>query len=95
MSSRPRYFLVERYTPAVNATAVQEAAQRLAALDDATTRHVGTVLVAAEEICLSVFEAPDEQAVLAVNQRASFRLDRIVEVQWFDGGAPWFGEPRP
>ena len=83
VTSPARFFLVERYTPAVTGAAVAAAVQRLAAAGDAAGRHVGTLMIPAEEICLSVFEAVDEGAVVALNEHAGFRVDRIVEVSWF------------
>ncbi len=72
-----RYFLVERYAPA--GTAVAAAAQRLTGI-----RHVCSVVIAAEEMCLSVFEADDVATVREANQEA----DRIVEITWFPGTLP-------
>jgi hypothetical protein len=80
-----RFFLIERYAPGSDAGSVAEDARRLTESGDATTRHVGTVLVAAEEVCLSVFEAPDAVTVAAATERAGLRPDRIVEAEWFPG----------
>jgi hypothetical protein len=84
-----RFFLVERYLPATAKASVEAAVHRLGEALDATgdTRHIGTVHLPAEETCLSVFEAADEPAVALVNERAGFRLDRIVEAEWY-GGPP-------
>jgi len=51
--------------------------------DDA--RHIGTVVIAAEETCLSVFEAADVRAVAAATEAAGRPADRIVEAEWFPG----------
>jgi hypothetical protein len=80
-----RFFLVERYTPGSDGGSVADDARRLTSSSDATVRHVGTVLVVAEEVCLSVFEAPDAVTVAAATERAGLRPDRIVEAQWFPG----------
>jgi hypothetical protein len=39
------------------------------------------MVVPDEETCLSVFEAADTDALAALNRRAEFPLDRIVEVR--------------
>lgn len=78
-----RFFLVERYVPSMTPAAIASAAQRLDDSTDDAARHVCTLLVAEEETCLSVFEASDEDAVRAANERARFLIDRIVEVDLF------------
>jgi Protein of unknown function (DUF4242) len=80
-----RFFLVERYLPATPPVSVEAAVDRLGRDVDARVRHLCTMRVPEEETCLSVFEAPDPLAVAATNERAGFRLDRIVEVEWFAG----------
>jgi hypothetical protein len=83
-----RFFLVERYTPLMDTASIEAASRRLDQAGDGATRHVCTVLIVGEEICLSVFEAPDDRAVEEINDRARFGHDRIVEVVWC-------GPPRP
>jgi hypothetical protein len=78
-----RFFLVERYVPSISAESVAAAARRLSGTTDGPTRHVCTLLVRDEETCLSVFEAPNAEAVADANDRAGFPLDRIVEVELF------------
>lgn len=81
-----RFFLVERYTPDVDVRSVAAATQqRTGSRDD--TRHIGTVVIAAEQTALSVFEANDARSVVAVNEAAGLPLDRIVEAEWFPGPA--------
>jgi len=46
----------------------------------ARVRHVWTILVRAEDTCLSVFEASDVEAVVQATARAGFPFDRVVEV---------------
>jgi hypothetical protein len=78
----PRFFLVERYVPARDASSIVATINELAeSRDDA--RHVGTVVIAGDETCLSVFEAEDAPAVAAVSE--GLPLDRIVEAEWFPG----------
>jgi hypothetical protein len=80
-----RFFLVERYLPGIAPAWVEAAVDRLGRGDDGRVRHLCTLRVAEEETCLSVFEAPDALAVAATNEDAGFRLDRIVEVEWYAG----------
>jgi len=70
-------FLVERFLPSMSAAEVSAASARLAAGEG--VRHLWTVLVAAEETCLSLFEGADARAVEAANRRAGFPFDRVVE----------------
>ena len=79
------FYLVERYIPSMTAAELRAATARLAALPAGSppagaVRHLWTILVAAEDICLSVFEALDIAAVEDANVRAGFRVDRVVEV---------------
>jgi hypothetical protein len=58
-----RYFLVEGYlAEAAGLRSVIEAASQRPAVIDGT-RHIGTVVIATEETCLSVFEASDPETV--------------------------------
>jgi hypothetical protein len=79
-----RYFLVERYLPEADVRSVVAATQRQTGSTDAP-RHIGTVVIAAEETCLSVFEAADVRAVAAATEAAGRPADRIVEAAWFPG----------
>lgn len=72
------FYLVERYVPSMSVDEVASGARRVAATGH--VRHLFTVLVAGEDTCLSLFEAADATAVETANIRASFPLDRIVEV---------------
>jgi hypothetical protein len=71
-------FLVERYVPSMSGEDLAEAVSRLADGGPAV-RHLWTTFVASEETCLSLFEAPDREAVEAANARAGFPFDRVVE----------------
>ena len=52
--------------------------------DDA--RHIGTVVIAAEETCLSVFEAADAGGRGGRDRGGrDCPADRIVEAEWFPG----------
>jgi hypothetical protein len=84
VASNRRFFLVERYAPAAHAESIAAAMQRLTEAPDGT-RHICTVLVLADEFCLSVFEAPDAAAVAEINSRAGLPADRIVAAEWFPG----------
>jgi hypothetical protein len=74
------YFLVERYVPSMSAADLESAIARLDERPHADVRHLWTILVSAEDTCLSVFEGPDVTAVEEANVRAEFHLDRVVEV---------------
>ena len=50
-------------------------------------RHLWTILVKAEDTCLSVFEASDVEAVVQANAQAGFPFDRVVEVTPVVGSA--------
>ncbi len=79
-----RYFLVERYLPEAGVRSVVAATQRPTRSTD-DPRHIGTVVIAAEETCLSVFEAADAQSVAAATEAAGLPADRIIEADWFPG----------
>ena len=76
-----RYFLVERYLPEAAVGSLVAATQR----QTGSTRHIGTVVIAAEETCLSVFEAADALDLAAAIDAAGLPADRIVEAEWFAG----------
>ena len=95
MGRQRRFFLVERYVPSVEASAVASSVQRLNAAPGRDARHLMTLLVPHEETCLSVFQAEDAEAVGAANSAAGFDVDRVVEVQVFPGsGTPRRGDSR-
>jgi hypothetical protein len=73
-------YLVERYLPSMTAADLRSAISRIDAQPHAGVHHLWTILVDAEDICLSVFEGPDAAAVTEANVRAGFHLDRVVEV---------------
>jgi hypothetical protein len=73
------FYLVERYVPSMPAADLQAAMERID-VPQAGVRHLWTILVRDEDTCLSVFEAPDAQAVVEANVRARFPFDRVVEV---------------
>ncbi|HXG26664.1 MAG TPA: nickel-binding protein [Candidatus Binatia bacterium] len=78
------YFLVERFVPSL---ASQDVGAAVARLDegggDRPARHLWTALIATEETCLSLFEAPDPEAVAEINRVAGFDFDRVVEASVF------------
>ena len=47
--------------------------------------HIGTLVIAAEETYLSVFEAVDARSVAAATEAAGPPAHRIVEAEWFPG----------
>jgi hypothetical protein len=83
-SSR-RAFLVERYVSAAHAAGLASSTLRLARLCAETdrtgprVRYLYSAYLPAEDTCFCLFQAPSSEAVRALNQRAGFALDRIVE----------------
>jgi hypothetical protein len=73
------FYLVERYVPSMPAVDIQAAIARIDA-PQAEVRHVWTILVRDEDTCLSVFEAPNVEAVVQAIARVGFPFDRVVEV---------------
>lgn len=80
------FYLVERYVPSMTVADLAAAVTRVDELPSKDVRHLWTILVEAEDTCLSVFEGPDAKAVEEANARASFQLDRVVEVTPFELG---------
>jgi hypothetical protein len=80
-----RAFLVERYLSPVAATGLAGASARLAKLcaesagADTRVRYLYSVYLSNEDTCFCLFRAPSAEAVRAVNRRADFALDRIVD----------------
>lgn len=79
------FYLVERYVPSMPVADIHAAIARIN-VPKAQVRHVWTILVRAEDTCLSVFEASDVEAVVHANARAGFPFDRVVEVTPVTGG---------
>lgn len=52
-------------------------------------RLLGSVVVAADEMCLSFFEGPDQAIVAAVNQRGALPVDRVLAATASSAGIPW------
>ena len=73
------FYLVERYVPSMAAADIHAAIARIN-VPQAQVRHLWTILVRAEDTCLSVFEASDVEAVVQATNRAGFPFDRVVEV---------------
>ena len=73
-------YLVERYVPSLDRRELRLAASRLDEFSAADVHHVTTVIISGEDTCISIIEAPDPAAVEALNERAGFAFDRIVEV---------------
>jgi hypothetical protein len=81
VDARHSMYLVERYWPAVTAEQVREALARLAAVaapDRDTARHLGSVLVPADECVFSLFLARSSAAVAAANRAAGVPFDRVA-----------------
>lgn len=73
------FYLVERYVPSMPEAEIHAAIARIN-VPQAQIRHLWTILVRAEDTCLSVFEASDVEAVVQATAGAGFPFDRVVEV---------------
>lgn len=79
-------FLVERYWPGVDEEILGSALPRLELSARAMTaeghevHHVGSFLMPADQVVLSVISADSEAFVREVNQRAAMPVDRIARV---------------
>jgi hypothetical protein len=79
-----RTFLVERYWPGIDEdgtwsiVAALEARAREMSANGSAVRHVGSILMPADEVVFSLISAPDEAAIRALNEGANAPLDRIA-----------------
>jgi hypothetical protein len=80
-----RAFLVERYLSPASAIGLAASTVRLAQLcaasdrDTAAVRYLYSVYLPAEDTCFCLFRASSADAVCAVNDRARFAFDRLVD----------------
>ena len=79
-----RTFLVERYWPGIDEPMARTVLSELERAARAMTRegtpveHVVSILMPADQVVFSLFEAADEAVVRAVNERAEIPMDRIA-----------------
>jgi hypothetical protein len=81
-------FLVERYLPAAAAENLASSVARAAQLcalsaesgSASRVRYLHSVYLPAEDTCFCLFRAPTAETVHALNDEASFALDRIAAV---------------
>lgn len=77
-------FLVERYWPGVDLSALRDALPRLEAAARAMTAegrrvaHVGSILMPVDEVVFSLITAGDESVVRQLNERVDLPADRIA-----------------
>jgi hypothetical protein len=77
-------YLVERYWPDVDLVEARAALVRLEGALSAMTaegtpvRHVGSILMPADQVVFSLFIASDESLVRRLNERADLPVDRIA-----------------
>jgi Protein of unknown function (DUF4242) len=75
-------FVVERYLagwhPSEVRALVTAVADGCAALERHGVVHLRSVVIAGDETCLCLFEAPDADSVLRANQDLGAPLDRVV-----------------
>jgi len=76
----PRAFFVERYISPAAAADLATSTARLADLCAGTPVHyLYSAYLSTEDTCFCLFRAPSADAVRAMNSRADFGLDRIVD----------------
>jgi hypothetical protein len=77
-------YLVERYWPGVNNELLAEAlnrgrqVMRQMCAEGTPVHHVTSILIPAEEVVFSMYEAPSTTAVRQFNERAAIPVSRIV-----------------
>jgi hypothetical protein len=92
-------FLVERYWPGVDEEVLGSALPRLELSARAMTAeghevyHLGSFLMPADQVVISVISADSEAVVREVNQRAAMPVDRISIVRPYGFG--WASRPDP
>jgi hypothetical protein len=80
-------FIVERYLPGAPVEELRAGVSRcqIAAAEMRSegrqVRHVGSVFVAEDELCLCTFTAPAPEMVAEVNRRADFAYARISRAE--------------
>ena len=76
-------FIVERFLVDWSADDVDALLHRLddvgAQLAEHGVRHLGSIVIAADEACLSLFEGPDAGAVLVANRECSLPTGRVLD----------------
>jgi hypothetical protein len=78
-------YLVERYWPGVTNEVLAEALDRgrqmmqQMSTEGTAVLHVTSILIPAEEVVFSLYEAPSTLAVLQLNERAAIPVSRIVD----------------
>ena len=79
-----RSFLVEGYFERQGTDALEALAGRAAAVVDAaaTIRHLGSLVLPDDEICLHLFEAPSLATLVGASREAELAHERIVETVW-------------
>jgi hypothetical protein len=82
-------YLVERYVPSVAVLpAFEDGAVEGRPTEGGRVRHVLSALIPADEICLSLFEAPSEEALAEALATRGLPFVRIVEAQVQGGLEP-------
>ena len=93
--------MVERYLTGMSQLAVARAVERAARAAEAMSteggevRYLGSTYVPSEESCFCRFEAPDAEAVRAVNERARLPYWRIVDAVFMDYQDTGFLSSKP
>jgi hypothetical protein len=90
-------FLVESYWPDVDEAALRAVMPRIAraardmGMEGIPVAHIGSLLMSADQVVLSVFAARSSKDVVAVNARAGMRADRVSDLiaLGFEHGNRW------
>jgi hypothetical protein len=87
---RTSRFLVECFWPGVTRELVEAAnarAHAAAALQNASLRFLGSLLVPGDEVVLFQFAAASSEEVVRASRAAALPFDRVAESLWLEPGA--------
>ena len=76
-------FLVEGYLATPNREKLEALARRAHVLEAGETiRYLGSLVLAEDEVCFHIFEAPSAASLLEASERAELEHERVVETIW-------------
>jgi hypothetical protein len=81
-----RSFLVESYLATPEPSELETLVRRAHAVEKPRViRHLASVVLLEDEVCLHVFEAPSAAALLAASEEAGLPCERVTETIWRSG----------
>jgi hypothetical protein len=81
-----RSFLIESYFVTRDAVEVEALARRARAVETTDAiRHLGSVVLLEDEVCLHVFEAPSAAALRRASEQVGLPCERVTETIWAPG----------